>query len=186
MWAAISVLQVMSYITLMDLAIPSNFLSFLECLESVHNFNKWFPNLFAYIFPPSKLDMTSYSEQFESRGFDNRQMLYLCGSDLLILTMMGAFIAILAPLANCHSLFKKLLNKLRFSSITRSFVQAYLKICLAACVNVGIVFCCINRTNNIFFIVQIQQYSVRDVLVNFGHADMRINSVPMLAIGVLV
>jgi len=33
-----------------------------------------------------------------------------------------------------------ILKKFKYSSITRSFIQSYLKICLAAAVNIGIVF----------------------------------------------
>jgi len=150
MWATVSVLQMMSYLTLMNLQFPQNLLAFLECIESVHDFNKWFPNPFTYLFPDSKLNMSPYNEQFESRGFKNRNMLYLCGSDLSMMLITILAIGVLIPLANIVPYFntslKKsriagtLLEKLRYSSVTRSFIQAYLKICLSACVNIGIVF----------------------------------------------
>jgi len=105
MWIAISVLQMMSYLTLMNLNFPPNLLTFLEYVEMVHNFNKWFPNPFVHLFPEKMLDMTSYNEQFESRGFNNRNMLYLCGSDLALLCLTGIGILILIPISRHISYF---------------------------------------------------------------------------------
>ena len=83
--------------------------------------------------------MKSYVQQFEDRGFPNRQMLYLCGSDLAVMGGMGLAILVTAWLAQCHAVFKKLLDSLKFSTITRTFIQAFLKICIAGCLNIGIV-----------------------------------------------
>ena len=99
MWAMVSVLQMMSYITLLNIYFPANLLSFLECIESVHDFNKWFPNPFMYLLPPSKLDMSSYNKQFEDRGMSNRNMIYLCGSDLIVMGFTALVILILTPLS---------------------------------------------------------------------------------------
>jgi len=105
MWAAVSVLQMMSYITLMNLNFPMNLLAFLDCVESVHDFNKWFPNPFVYLFPPSKMNMNAYNEQFNKRGFTNRNMLYLCGSDLATMAFTGLVILLLVPLSKSFSYF---------------------------------------------------------------------------------
>lgn len=99
MWAMVSVLQMMSYITLMNLHFPGNLLSFLEYIESVHDFNKWFPNPFTYLLPPSKLNMDPYNEQFENRGMENRNMIYLCGSDLIVMGFTALGILVLTPLS---------------------------------------------------------------------------------------
>lgn len=99
MWAMVSVLQMMSYITLIDINFPENLLSFLECIESVHDFNKWFPNPFTYAFSESKLDMSAYNEQFEKRGMTNRHMVYLCGSDIIVLCLTAISILLLTPLS---------------------------------------------------------------------------------------
>ena len=96
MWAMVSVLQMMSYMTLIDLYFPENLLAFLKCIESVHDFNKWFPNPFTYLFPPNKLNISPYNEQFEKRGFSNRNTVYLCGSDLIIMGATGMFIITIA------------------------------------------------------------------------------------------
>ena len=139
MWVAVSVLQLISYLTLIKLCFPSNLLLFLEYLQYAHDFNRWLPNPFEFLFPQEKLNMTSYVDQFEERGFPNRQMLYLCGSDLVMMAAMGIAILLLTWLSKFHGIFQKFLKNLKFGSITRSFVQAYLKICLAACLNIGIV-----------------------------------------------
>jgi len=136
----ISVLQMMSYLSLMNIYFPANFMAFLGCIESVHNFNAWFPNPFKFIFPEQNLNMTSYNSQFEERGFANRNMLYLCGSDLVLMATTGIVIILLIPIAKKISFAKTILNSLQYSSISRSFIQSYLKICIAAAINVGIVF----------------------------------------------
>jgi len=151
MWATVSVLQMMSYITLINLNFPKNLLTFMDCLESVHDFNKWFPNPFVYLLPQSKMNMSPYNDQFNDRGFTNRNMLYLCGSDLLTMAVTSLLILILIPLSskfayfsmrliNWNRFFGTILNKIKYSTLSRSFIQAYLKICIAASVNVGIVF----------------------------------------------
>ena len=99
MWATVSVLQMESYITLLDLNFPELLIVFLGYIESVHNFNKWFPNPFEYIFPLDKLNMTAYNPQFASRGFPNRNVILLCGSDLIVMGLSGLSILILIPLA---------------------------------------------------------------------------------------
>jgi len=105
---AVSTLQLMSYMTLIDLNFPQNLLTFLEYVETVHNFNKWFPNPFVYLFPGSKLDMSAYNERFEGRGFANRNMLYLCGSDLSLMAFTMLFILILIPISTHISYFLQL------------------------------------------------------------------------------
>lgn len=99
MWAMVSVLQMMSYMTLLDLNFPGNLIAFLKCIESVHDFNKWFPNPFTYLFPPSTLNMAAYTEEFENRGITNRNMVYLCGSDLVVMGATGLLILLLTPLS---------------------------------------------------------------------------------------
>ncbi len=105
MWATMSVLQMMSYLTLMSLNFPDNFLTFLGYMESVNNFNKWLPNPFQYLFPSKYLDLSPYNAQFDERGFSNRNMLYLCGSDLVMMAAMGLAILVLVPMANVLAYF---------------------------------------------------------------------------------
>jgi len=100
MWVAVSVLQMMSYLALIDLNFPENLLTFLSYVESVHNFNQWFPNPFTYLVNENNMDMTPYTEQFEKRGFTNRNMIYLCGSDLALMALNISVILLLMPLAN--------------------------------------------------------------------------------------
>ncbi len=95
-----SVLQMMSYLTLITLNYPENVLTFLSYVGSVNNFNTWLPNPFEYIFPAKNLDLSPYNSHFEDRGFTSRNMLYLCGSDLVMLVVMGLAIVVLVPLAN--------------------------------------------------------------------------------------
>jgi len=118
MWATVSVLQMTSYVTLMNLNFPQNLLAFLDCVESVHDFNRWFPNPFVYMFPPSRMNMSAYNDQFNSRGFTNRNMLYLCGSDIATMAITGLLILILIPLSNSFPYYlminQKIVSLIRF------------------------------------------------------------------------
>ena len=94
MWALVSSLQVMSYLSLVKLNYPANFLLFLDYLSSVHNYNSLLPNYFEKI--PDKEDqkIPVFNEQFEERGINNQVMLLLCGGDLemLIVSIVVLFI----------------------------------------------------------------------------------------------
>jgi len=114
MWIAISVLQMMSYLALININFPENLLTFLSYVETVHNFNKWFPNPFTYFINETKMDMTPYTEQFERRGFTNRNMIYLCGSDLALMGTTTLVILILIPFARIIPYFADLIiNKIK-------------------------------------------------------------------------
>ncbi len=94
-----SMLQMMSYLTLMTMEYPPNLLVFFDCLESVHNFNKWMPNIFTFILRVEDLDRQPFNPQFEERGFTNRNLLLLCGPDLMSLCLTLLAIGILIPLS---------------------------------------------------------------------------------------
>lgn len=98
-----SMLQMLSYATLINLHYPSNLLIFFDCLESVHNFNKWMPNVFSYIFRLSELDLQPFNEQYEARGFPNRNLLLLCGPDLMVFVGLLLLLAFVIPLAKACS-----------------------------------------------------------------------------------
>ncbi len=95
-----SVLQMMSYLTLISLNFPDNVLTFLGYMGTVHNFNTWLPNFFQYMFRAKYLDLSPYNDNFAERGFASRNMLYLCGSDLAMMALMGLVILVLIPLSN--------------------------------------------------------------------------------------
>ena len=99
MWAMMSMLQMMSYLTLINLSFPPNLLIFFDCLESVHNFNGWMPNIFAYVLNIKDLDLQPFNVQFEDRGFINRNLLFLCGPDFMSLLISLVTIGVLLPLA---------------------------------------------------------------------------------------
>jgi len=114
MWIAISVLQMISYLALININFPENLLTFLSYVETVHNFNKWFPNPFTYIIGEAKMDMTPYTEQFERRGFTNRNMVFLCGSDLALMAITILVILVLIPISGTVPYFTNLIiNKIK-------------------------------------------------------------------------
>jgi hypothetical protein len=103
MWAMMSMLQMLSYATLLKLHFPPNLLIFFDCLESVHNFNKAMPNLFGLTLKLSELDLNPFNAQYEDRGFYNRNLLLLCGPDLMTLSGFLLLIAVLVPLSQSCS-----------------------------------------------------------------------------------
>ena len=103
MWAIINVIQLLSYITLMQLKFPENVLIFFEQIESVHNYNKWFPNGFEYILKRSTVYDTPYNDQFAKRGFNSSVMLFLAGSDIIVMIAMIISIGLLGFLARLSS-----------------------------------------------------------------------------------
>jgi len=109
MWSAMSVIQMTSYLTLINLNYPQNLISFLEYLEAVHNFNSFVPNPLAWIINQEKVTMTSYRPYFEDRGFANRQMLLLCGSDLVMLIFSGIAIIFLSVVSNYFQYFLRVI-----------------------------------------------------------------------------
>ena len=99
MWAVVSNLQLMSYITLMNLYFPDNLIIFLGWIESVHNFNKWMPNILGYMVKSGQVDISPLNDQFASRGFNSRIMVLLCGGDLQMLALSAVAIIILSLLS---------------------------------------------------------------------------------------
>ena len=93
-------LQMLSYLTLVNLRYPANVLSFLDCIEAVHNSNAWIPNLFAYILNKEDLVLQPYNPQFEDRGFSSRYFLMLCSADLIMMLVMLVAIGLLSLLAS--------------------------------------------------------------------------------------
>ena len=98
MWAIINVIQMLSYITLMQLEFPENVLIFFGQIESVHNYNKWLPNVFSLILETNKFNDEAYNDSFERRGFNSCIMLILAGSDFIVLAVMVISVAVLAIL----------------------------------------------------------------------------------------
>jgi hypothetical protein len=103
MWAMMSTLQMLSYLTLVRLRYPANLLIFFDNLEAVHTYNSWMPNIFDYILNKKELNLESYNPAFEQRGLSNRNMLLLCGPDLMVLLMFGLLLLLLIPLARVSS-----------------------------------------------------------------------------------
>ncbi len=182
MWMAMSVIQMISYVTLIDLNYPANLLYFLEKLESVHNFNKWLPNPFEYVLAPSRLNMTVYNEQFGSRGFTNCQMILLCGADLIVILGMLLAVIVLKPLSSVFAFLETTLKKMRYSSITRSFIQSYLKFCLACFVQIKVVSSPVSTAH----IVRVQQPDRRDLVADSDRGQLCAGGDPAADLRILV
>ncbi len=99
MWATMSMLQMLSYLTLVNINYPGNMLSFFDCIEGVHNSNMWIPNVFSYIFNKDDLGLEPYNKQYEDRGLGHRNFLLLCNADLVVMLLMLLAIGVLLLLA---------------------------------------------------------------------------------------
>ena len=92
LWGLINVLQLISYTMLLPLQFPKNLLIFLDAIAMVHGFNKFIPNLFAFLIFDEDYHDQAYNDTFKNRGFDTRTMLLLVGSELTLFLFI--FIAI--------------------------------------------------------------------------------------------
>ena len=82
LWGLINVLQLISYTMLIPLFFPKNLLMLLENIALVHGFNKFIPNLFKYIFTQDDRQREPFNHTFKKRGFNNRTMILLAGSEI--------------------------------------------------------------------------------------------------------
>ena len=85
----------------MRLDFPENVLIFFSQIESVHNYNKWMPNMFEMLLGVSNIYDIAYNEQFAKRGFNSSVMLFLAGADIIMMVVMIIAIGIFSVLANC-------------------------------------------------------------------------------------
>ena len=140
MWGIVNVLQLLSYLTLMKLIFPRNLLNFLGYIQIVHNFNSFLPNLFEYILDKDDLNMSSFSETFESRDIPNRNMLLLCGSDIEMIIILLLFCSLTKLLGGRYKLIGKLDKKLRYNGLIRNLIVSYVKLVMAAIINFQVVY----------------------------------------------
>ena len=135
MWGIVNILQLLSYLTLMKLAFPKNLLNFLEYIQIVHNFNSFLPNIFVYILDKDELDMSSFSQTFESRDIPNRNILLLCGSDIEMIIIL-LLLCIPTKLLSRHIKWVgKLDKKLRYNGLIRNLIVSYVKLGLASTIS---------------------------------------------------
>lgn len=149
MWSIVSSLQFISFLSLIKLNYPGNLMLFLGYLDEVNNYNSLIPNIFDFLLNKGNLTMVPYNSQFEARGIGNRNMLLLVGSDLQIMGVTLLFLFILEifimhnkdAYANGEGskLALRLRRRFKYSGLLRMLVQAYMKICIAAFVNIGAV-----------------------------------------------
>ena len=137
MWGIVNILQLISYLTLINIIFPENLSEFLSYLEIVHNFNSFIPNLFKYVVQDE--DNSSFSATFKSRNIPTRNILLLCGSDIESIFIIIIFLTILNCFRLKHRVIWNLNRKFRFNALTRSIIVSYLKFNMAAFLNLGVV-----------------------------------------------
>ena len=54
----------------------------------VHGFNRFVPNMFMYLFFHGDYEEEPYNETFKNRGFNNRTMILLVGSEITMLCLI--------------------------------------------------------------------------------------------------
>ena len=135
MWGIVNILQLLSYLTLMKLAFPKNLLNFLEYIQIVHNFNSFLPNMFEYILDKDDLNMSSFSETFESREIPNRNILLLCGCDIEMIIILLLLCISTKLLAKHIKFIGKLDKKFRYNGLIRNLIVSYVKLGLAASIS---------------------------------------------------
>ena len=149
MWSIVSSLQFISYLSLIKLNYPGNLMLFLDYLNQVHNYNSLLPNVFDQFLNKGNLSMDAYNSQFEARGISNRNMLLLVGADIQVMAFTLIFLFMIEIFifhnkeayanGNGNKFALRLRRRFKYSGLIRMLVQAYMKICIAAFVNIGAV-----------------------------------------------
>lgn len=135
----VSSLQFISYLSLIRISFPANLMIFIDYLNTVHNYNSMIPNVFSYFLVGKDISSTAYNAQFAERGILNCNMLILVGGDFEALfgTMIVLFCLNTFMIPNKFLLRTR--RRMKYSSVLRTLFQSYMKFCIAAFVNVGVV-----------------------------------------------
>lgn len=98
MWGLVCTMQLMSYLTLMQVDVPPNLNKFIGYMENVHSFGSMIPNAFKYLIKEKQLIQSN--KYFKERGYITNIALYLCGSDLEMLIAQILIVPIISKLSN--------------------------------------------------------------------------------------
>jgi len=82
--------------------------------------------------------MKSYNAQFDDRGMTNRNLLLLAGNDLQLIVLCCIVLFVLNAINSTNKYMLRLRRRLKYSMIIRTFLQAFLKICIALFINIGV------------------------------------------------
>ena len=88
-WLLLGTLQLMSFLPLLNLNLPSNFREFGKNLSVLHGEPESFPNIFKYYYDTLDIVMTPFNEYFEHMNFNTSYLLLNSGRKVMIWMVIG-------------------------------------------------------------------------------------------------
>ena len=142
-WLLLGTLQLMSFLPLLNLNLPSNFREFSKNLSVLHGEPEAFPNIFKYYYDTLEIVMEPFNEYFELMSFKTSYLLLNSGRKVMIWIGIGISMIvswILVDLFLNIGRWGKIINKvdvkLRYGFIIRAVSQSYLSLVLSTALNV--------------------------------------------------
>lgn len=134
MWALVCMIQLASYLTMLNLELPSNLKSVLNYMEMVHSFGAAIPNPLVSFARDKMLNITN--NRFYERGFTTNYSLYLCGSDIEMIVLQVLLAYAVSKLALKIKFFQRFVKSLKYNMALKTMIVAYVRIVLSICINI--------------------------------------------------
>ncbi len=142
-WAFINMLQMISFLPIIDCVIPSNFETFITQYLTVGDvsfpfdtFSEYIPNPLSYLsaFITNPLDSRYFQCGFESLSF-----IYNFGSQLVTWLLVGLFYLLIRILVRAfprRALFRRWKAEYEFNAILRTLIECLLNMIFCALLNI--------------------------------------------------
>jgi len=143
MWATVNTIQMVSHLVLIRLKLPSNmkqFVGYMAYGNSMLNSIPGIPNFVAMLIDEKELNMNPYNDMYENSEYPSRNVMILCGPEIQTLIGLMIITPVVYGLSRVIPYFKILDEKLRYAALTRTIIEGYLKFCMCAFLNFGLVF----------------------------------------------
>ena len=145
-WLLLGTLQLMSFLPLLTLHVPSNFRQFSKNLAVLHGEPGVIPNIFQGVYDSMDIVEEPFNQYFELMGFNTSYILLNSGRKVLLWAVMGIFMGIsyilmdlLEGAYKIGKVFTKIDMKLRYGFIIRAISQSYVSLVVSTCLNVYVI-----------------------------------------------
>ena len=141
-WLLLGTLQLMSFLPLLSLHLPSNFREFSKNLAVLNGEPQSFPNIFEYYYDTLDIDKEPFTQYFELMNFKTSHLLLNAGRKAMIWIVLGMLMCLswlivdfFRPSDKFCKILVKIDTKLRYGMIIRAISQSYISLALSACLN---------------------------------------------------
>lgn len=141
-WILLGTLQMMSFLPLLNLNLPTIFREFSKNLSVLHGEPEAFPNIFKYYYDTLDLVIEPFNDFFEQMGFATSYILMNSGRKVMIwmaigisMTLSFIMMDLFEDATGIGKYIKKIDVKLRYGFIIRAVCQSYLSLVLSSSLN---------------------------------------------------